>query len=160
MKSIRELRLDEDLWTRGSFLRRAEWRANIDDLVHDARLSHTYAGYYVLVKLDAASTVLEFLDEEGEVRETVSVPHALTEKILAEYLKIIGRMDNEAHETGKLEALDMGKKVVHDDAARALQRAFPALAEDHATYRKLFSLLVSLQVDTTKLIHARAHLLR
>ena len=158
--TIRDIRIQEDLWERASLLRRAEWRATIDDLLHDGRLSQKYTGHFVLAKLHADTTEFEFLDDEGEVRETVIFPHAATASLLGEYLQIIGRLDAEAHETGRLEALDMGKKVVHDAAARALQRAVPDLAENHATYRKLFSFLMALQVDTTKLIHARAHAMR
>ncbi|WP_394820920.1 UPF0262 family protein [Pendulispora albinea] len=160
MTTIRDIRVPEDLWERASFLRRAEWRATIEDLLHDARLSPKYAGYYLLVTPKEETTSIEFLDEEGEVRASVVVSHSVTEVVLREYLQIIKKMDLEAHETGRLEALDMGKKVVHDAAARELRRTLPDLAEDHATYRKLFTLLVALQVDTTKLVHARSHAMR
>jgi len=158
--TIREIRVDEELWDGATALRRAEWRATIEDLVLDGELSPKYTGYFVLVKVRSEAAELEFLDDEGELREAVTVPFAITAPILTEYLQIIARMDSEAHETGRLEALDMGKKVVHDTAARALAQALPELAENHVTYRKLFSMLVALQVDTTKLIHARAHMFR
>ena len=160
MTTIREIRIQEELWARSSVMRRAEWRATIDDLLHDAHLSPKYASYFLLVTPEEDATLIEFLDEEGELRESVTIPYGVTMLILDEYLKIIGRMDSEAHETRRLEALDMGKKVIHDTAARTLQRTFPDLAEDHATYRKLFSFLVALQIDTTKLVHARGHEMR
>ncbi|WP_394849005.1 UPF0262 family protein [Pendulispora brunnea] len=158
--TIREIRVDEELWNQATALRRAEWRATIEDLVQDGQLAPKYTGYFVLAKVSPDAAELEFLDDEGELREAVTIPFAITAHILSEYLQIITRMDSEAHETGRLEALDMGKKVVHDTAARALAQALPELAANHATYRKLFSMLVALQVDTTKLIHARAHLFR
>src|SRR2546422_169144 len=97
--TIREIRVDEELWQRATALRRAEWRATIEDLVHDGTLSPKYAGHFVLVKVRGEAAELEFLDDEGELRETVIVPFAITAAILTEYLQIITRMDSEAHET-------------------------------------------------------------
>jgi len=54
-------------------------------------------------------------------------------------------------------AFDMAKKVVHDAGAKTLARALPELARDHETYRRLFSLLLAVVVDVTKLPGAIAH---
>jgi len=155
--TIRDLRICDDVWDAAAPLRRADWRANIDDLVVDARLLPPYTDRYLLVTPGDDATEIEFLDDDGVVAERVIIPHAATAEELDEYLDVIRRMDAEAHRRDLLEALDMGKKVVHDAAAMALARAVPGLAEDHRTYRKLFTLLVALRVDTTNLAHARGH---
>jgi len=155
--TIRDLRIADDDWDTATPLRRADWRANIDDLVVDGRLVPPYADRYLLVTPRLDATELEFLDDEGVVAARVTLAHAATADELREYLDVIRRMDAEAHRRDRLEALDMAKKVVHDKAAVALARAAPGLAEDHRTYRKLFTLLVALRIDTTNLAHARGH---
>ena len=57
----------------------------------------------------------------------------------------------------RLEALDMAKKVTHDKAGRMIRRLAPDLGLDLETARRLFSLLFSLRVDTTKLLGAHGH---
>lgn len=102
---------------------------------------------------------LEFLDDEGSVCDTISIPLALLEPHVQEYLAIIRRLDEGAghRETSWVEAVDMAKKVVHDTAGRALAATVPVLSDDLEPYRRLFTLLLSLVVDTTRLVHARGH---
>jgi hypothetical protein len=51
----------------------------------------------------------------------------------------------------------MAKKVVHDAGAKTLARSLPDLARQHEAYRRLFSLLLAIVVDVTKLPGAIAH---
>ena len=51
----------------------------------------------------------------------------------------------------------MAKKVTHDKAGRALKRHLRDLRMDHPTARRLFTLLVSLRVDTTRLTGVYGH---
>jgi hypothetical protein len=51
----------------------------------------------------------------------------------------------------------MAKKVTHDDAGRKLQRLCRPLGADHDTCRRLFSLLLALRVDTTRLTGIHGH---
>lgn len=156
---IKELRLDESVWETGNPMRRAEWRASIDDLVGHAQLTTAYAGHYVLLSMTPAWCKLEFLDEEGEVKHHAVIEFSLLDPHVREYLAIIRRLDEGAghREASWVEAVDMAKKVVHDTAARTLESALPDLSTDHETYRRLFTLLLSLLVDTTMLVHARGH---
>lgn len=157
--SVRDLRLAEEVWDHGSPMRRAEWRAAIDDLRHYAVLAPRFADWYALVTPEPASVRFEFLDEEGLVRETFAVPLTVLDPHVKEYLAIIRRLDEGAghRETSWVEAVDMAKKVVHDSAARTLQGTLDGLAADHETYRRIFTLLLALVVDTTELVHARGH---
>lgn len=70
-----------------------------------------------------------------------------------EYCDICHRMwmIDEGSHSARLEALDMGKKVAHDRAARTLMAHCAPLFADHATARRLFSLLVSLHFDTGRM---------
>ena len=66
-------------------------------------------------------------------------------------------MLDEGSHSARLEALDMGKKVTHDRAARSIFERCGAIVPDHAAARRLFSLLTSLKFDTTKLHGLAGH---
>jgi len=90
----------------------------------------------------------------GIVRAHADIKHHVDE-----YLAIIKNMqasDASVH-SSSMYLLDMAKKVVHDAGAKTLARALPELARDHETYRRLFSLLLAVVVDVTKLPGAIAH---
>ncbi|MFO0668928.1 MAG: UPF0262 family protein [Polyangiaceae bacterium] len=156
---MRDLRLAEEVWEHGSPMRRAEWRAAIDDLRRYAVLGPRFASLYGLVTPAPAAIRLEFLDEDGVVAESFDVPIAVLDPHVKEYLAIIRRLDEGAghRETSWVEAVDMAKKVVHDSAARTLATTLAGLAADHETYRRIFTLLLALVVDTTELVHVRGH---
>ncbi|MBW2223750.1 MAG: UPF0262 family protein [Deltaproteobacteria bacterium] len=56
-----------------------------------------------------------------------------------------------------MEALDMAKKVTHDRAGRVLKRELRDVGFDLETSRRLFTLLLSLRVDTTRLVGIHGH---
>jgi uncharacterized protein (UPF0262 family) len=56
-----------------------------------------------------------------------------------------------------MEALDMAKKVTHDRAGRVLKRELRDFGFDLETSRRLFTLLLSLRVDTTRLVGIHGH---
>ena len=56
-----------------------------------------------------------------------------------------------------MEALDMAKKVTHDRAGRVLKRELRQFGLDFETARRLFTLLLSLRVDTTRLTGIHGH---
>jgi len=60
-------------------------------------------------------------------------------------------MLDEGSHSARLEALDMGKRVMHDRAAQSLLALCGTLLPDHDTARRLFSLLTSLKFDTTRM---------
>ena len=156
---MRDLRIDEAAWSAANAARRAEWRTVIDDLLEDGDFASRSQGRYVLVTVATDDVHFEFLDDDGFVVETISLPVPLLRPRIDEYLAVIRRLDEGAghRESSWIESVDMAKKVIHDGAARALIAAAPSFAADHDTGRLLFSLVVSLLVDTTKLAHAHGH---
>jgi uncharacterized protein (UPF0262 family) len=156
--ALRDFRIDEDTWASATPLRRAEWRTAIDDL-RDAALSPRFTGRYALLTADASAMRLDFLDDVGDVHETVTVPLTVLEPHVKEYLAIIRRLDEGAghREASWIEAVDMAKKVVHDTAGRALAERLPDFSDDLEAHRRLFTMFLSLIVDTTHLAHARGH---
>lgn len=155
---LRDFRIDEDSWAEATELRRVEWRTAIDDLLA-AVLSPRFTDRYALLTAESSAMRLDFLDDGGDVQDTVTIPFAVLEPHVKEYLAIIRRLDEGAghRETSWVEAVDMAKKVVHDSAGRALAATLPDFSDDLEAHRRLFTMLLSLMVDTTHLVHARGH---
>ena len=157
--ALRDVRFDETTWESATPVRRMEWRAAIEALVAEGRLAGRYDDAYLLVSPGKDAIVLDFLDDDGEVRASERVSLTLLADVVREYVDIIGRMDADSsiRDVTHLEALDMAKKVVHDKAARVLTTAHPDIGRDLGTYRRLFTLLLVTHIDTTALAHARGH---
>jgi hypothetical protein len=66
-------------------------------------------------------------------------------------------LDQEGGGVERLEALDMAKKATHDKLARVLKRELRPMGVDHDTARRLFTLLLSIRVDTTRIHGAHGH---
>jgi uncharacterized protein (UPF0262 family) len=155
---IRVVRIDDALWDSASRLRRDDWKISIADLVHEACLGDD-DDHLLHIGSTRHAVLLSTFDESGAPRSVLEVPHVVIKHHVDEYLAIIKNM-----EAGELSAyspsmqtLDMAKKVVHDAGAKTLANAVPELARDHETYRRLFSLLLAVVVDVTKLPGAIAH---
>ncbi|MEO8797476.1 MAG: UPF0262 family protein [Polyangiaceae bacterium] len=159
MSAPAEVRIDEETWSAGTAFRKAEWRSACDDLLRETEFHAPFSGSYVLATLDGDRVVLEALDDDGRVAESFTVERASLAKPIAEYVAIIRRLDDKAKERDGtwFEAVDMAKKVVHDEAARVLRKTVPALSSDLGTLRKTFTLLLALFLDTTTMHHARGH---
>jgi uncharacterized protein (UPF0262 family) len=146
--------LDDRTVQRGSEPQRAEWEANIRELLAKATC-----------KLDTPATL--FIDHgerefvlrfatDGETVATVVVDQELLSEHIAEYLDVV-RQITQADSLNQMEALDMAKKVTHDRAGRVLKRELREVGFDLETSRRLFTLLLSLKVDTTRLPGLRGH---
>ena len=87
------------------------------------------------------------------------MPRAALTQHITEYVDIvrqIARVD-EGRGSARVEALDMAKKLAHDSAARTLRRHLKAFETNHETCRRLWTLLLALRVDTTRLTGVRGH---
>ncbi len=155
---IRVVRIEDDLWDAANRLRRDDWRISIADLVDEPCLGDE--GDHLLHIANAHHAVLlSTFDEQGAPRSALEVPHGDIKHHVDEYLTIIKRMQSgdASNYSPSMYTLDMAKKVVHDAGAKTLARALPELARDHEAYRRLFSLLLAVVVDVTKLPGAIAH---
>lgn len=147
------LRIDEALWDSASSTRRAEWRTLLAELAmrgpvfEDAAIEEACFGFdgeHFYVRLVRAPAP-----------ESIALPRTGLVALLNEYVEVIQRLDDDGLPMARLEALDMAKKVVHDEGAKAVGQLVPPLSSEHETRRRLFTLLVALYVDTTK--HPSAH---
>jgi len=149
---IAEIRIDEALWSSASELRRQEWRTLIADLLDEGPIAPASTARRLIVRMAAKTIVLELVgDDEIAFAEEVLAQH------FDEYLSIIRKMVEDDISAQRLEALDMAKKVVHDRAGRSIQQHAARFADGLEPFRRLFSLLVALRVDTTSLPPAHRH---
>jgi len=100
--------------------------------------------------------VLEAKASGGDVLYSETIPHETLSEHITEYVDIVRQIAS-AEGVNHMEALDMAKKVTHDRAGRVLRRELRDFGFDHEGTRKLFTLLLSLRVDTTKLSGIHRH---
>ncbi len=153
--TLQRVNLDEEIWNEASEERRIEWEANIRELLHPEELEARDD----IDELDIALTEQHFIlsaRRGGQVVAEVTLPHDLLADLIHEYVDTVRQI---AHAEGhaRMEALDMGKKVVHDRAGRLLKRQLRELRFGLTTSRRLFTLLLSLRVDTTRLVGVHGH---
>ena len=155
---ITAIRIEETLWEAASSLRRDDWRISITDLVDEASLGGE-EDHLLVVSTSGDVIALATFDAAGAPRELFELSSAQLRGHVEEYLAIIARMQkNDAGDaSAHMHTLDMAKKVVHDAGARTLARELPDFARDHEGYRRLFTLVLSVVVDVTKLPGAAAH---
>lgn len=157
---VADVRIDDALWEPASRLRRAEWRTLIADLLDEA--TFLAAGPRVHLRLAVRGKAAEVIamTDSGEAVLALEVAAERLGPLVEEYMAIVRTMAADELGPARLEALDMAKKVVHDKAARLLGEELAALAGEHEGYRRLFSLVVSLFVDTTRLPLTHRHAMR
>lgn len=159
---LEDLEIDPRTWNEADEGRRREWRAAMDELLGASDLRFKSPGVRLRIAVATEGATLTLTGGPGDAGAAVAEAHvpwdALTKQV-REYVDIVRQMDSAESGRGsaRLEALDMAKKLVHDDAARRLRGALSALEVDHETARRLFTLLFALRVDTSRLMGYRSH---
>ncbi len=153
------IRIDERTWNEADDRRRAEWRAAMHELTADPELELLATAHTLRVEVSEQAIVLELVDGSEVSLARAIVPRDALAKHVTEYVDVVRRIEQAVEGVGsaRVEALDMGKRMVHDDAAKVVEKVCAPLGVDHWTSRKLFTLLFALRVDTTRLVGYRAH---
>lgn len=147
--------IDDRTLQRGSEAQHTEWEANVRELLAKAKGCFDQpASLHVSVTEQGFS--LEFRTESGEPWGTAAIPHELLSDHITEYVDVV-RQIARADGVNQMEALDMAKKVTHDRAGRLLKRELRQFGLDLEAARGLFTLLLSLRVDTTRLTGIHGH---
>lgn len=153
--ALHSVQIDERTLQRGSEAQRVEWEAIVREL-----LSRAKSNIEEPARLDVSVTErgfeIEFHTNRRRELGTVVIPHQLLSEHITEYIDIV-RQIAEADGLNQLEALDMAKKVTHDRAGRVLKRELRDFGFDLETSRRLFTLLLSLRVDTTRIVGIHGH---
>ncbi|MFI4948127.1 MAG: UPF0262 family protein [Alphaproteobacteria bacterium] len=88
-------------------------------------------------------------DPGGEPDETIVLPLAPFRRIVKDYFLICESYYGaiRGHGLAKVEAIDVGRRALHDDgAALLIERLAGKVAVDHATARRLFTLICVLHL--------------
>lgn len=147
--------IDDRTLQRGSEAQRIEWEANVRELLANARQSLN-SDAILRLGVTEQGFVLEFETQGGTSLGKVAIPHELLSEHITEYVDIVRQIDRIAG-VNQMEALDMAKKVTHDRAGRLLKRELRRFGLDLEAARRLFTLLLSLRVDTTRLTGVHGH---
>lgn len=151
------LTIDPALRETASEARQLEWdgairemlapgEAVVDDALHSLHVSMSEQGFQ-----------FRATDEDGAVFAELTLGHDVLATSITEYVDCVRQIALAAGNLPRLEALDMAKKATHDNAGRKLQRKLRPLGMDHPTARRLFTLLLCLKVDTTRLMGVHGH---
>jgi uncharacterized protein (UPF0262 family) len=148
-----EIRIDETLWNASGDARRQEWRLLISEMIEHCPADAIPGVRLHIVPRGADGTILVMEPLDGTGATHVIVPADVLAPHFRAYLDVCHQMTmlSEGSHSARLEALDMAKRVMHDRAAQSLAAICGALIPDHGTARRLFSLLTSLEFDTTRL---------
>jgi len=147
--------IGERTLARGSEAQHVEWDANIRELLSKAG-SHLEGVATLHVSVTEQRFLLDFRGDDDCELFSVTIPHELLSEYITEYIDIVRQIAN-ADGVNQMEALDMAKKVTHDRAGRVLKRQLRDVGFDLETSRCLFTLLLSLRVDTTRLVGIHGH---
>jgi uncharacterized protein (UPF0262 family) len=157
--SLAEVSIDERMAREASDARRLEWVTLVRELVSACEDTAREDAHTLRITRLERAFGLALLDEAGEELAFVSVTFEALAEHMDEYVDIVRQISREDASLGvlRLEALDMAKKVVHDRAGRMLKKACREMKLDLEAGRRLFSLLVSLRIDTTRLVGIHGH---
>jgi uncharacterized protein (UPF0262 family) len=152
LTKLTDIRIDEATWATGSRERRLEWRVALREILEEHRFEASAPALAMLVTYRDGDVHLAGHSPEGERVLAIEVPRQAIVGHLDEYLSICKEMSKlgNAH-AARYEALDIAKRLVHDDAADTLLGLCRVLRPDLSTCRRFFTLFVTLYVDTTRL---------
>ena len=157
--ALNRVTIDEQTWAQATPARQLEWEANIRELLNPSELVFRADADDLAIALNEQRTRLQVTNASGQVVLTAELPHRLLSAQVQEYIDVVRQIEN-AQNSGRLhriDALDMAKKVTHDRAGRILKRELGELQMDLATARRLFTLLLSIRLDTSKLMGIYGH---
>lgn len=157
--ALREVRIEDALWAGATEARRCEWRVVIRELVAHAQFRVPGAPDILRVLPSVELTELALDDAGGCEVARATVRRDALSRHVAEYVDVCRKLASDDFGRGspRFEALDMGKKLAHDDAATTLVPLCAPLGADHETCRRLFTLLLVLRVDTTRMVGVHGH---
>jgi uncharacterized protein (UPF0262 family) len=156
---LEEVRIDERTWNDADAARRQEYRVAFQEILADDELSFPPEARQLSVTVGEQAMALELTDASGCAIASAEVPRSALQGHVTEYVDIVRQLERAQRgvAAASIEALDMAKKLAHDDAARTLRRLCRPLGADHDTCRRIWTLLLTLRVDTTRLTGVRGH---
>jgi uncharacterized protein (UPF0262 family) len=167
---LKDVRIDEATWRCANEPRHAEWRQAIAELVEDGTFTLDPDGKQPgrqdgarpialrgRVALAPDAVKLSLFDGRDDEVGRMELQRPVLAPLLREYTQLVTSLESALGDgTGSLgdpaprvEAIDIARRLLHDDAAELLRRSCVGARPDHKTARRLFTLLVLLTHDTT-----------
>lgn len=155
---IADLLVDDVTWRVATRTRRAEWQQAIGELIEEGELEAppgteelSPLRIYVTVLADRIDAL--FHDRRGAEVGRLSLPRPIIAPVFREYMTLLTSIGAQGAEgySPQVEALDIARRLLHNDAADLLIRHADQVIPSHKTARRLFTLFVLLTHDTTKL---------
>ena len=157
---LRDIIVDEVTWRYATRPRRAEWQAAIEELVAHAAFAvegtpveSAATALHGQVVVEPSAIAVTLRDDAGAEVGRLQLDRPVIAPVLREYLRILQAIEGSglSETSPHFEALDIARRLVHDDAAQLVQRYFSGVHPDQETARQLFSLMVLLTHDTSRL---------
>ena len=152
---LTELLIDDATWSAGSTARRHEWRLAINEILTEGRfvLPESLSEGRAIVTLAPTRVHFDVRADDGRVVSHHELPLEQLRPLMSEYMETIVEMSKltTSANSPRLEALDIAKRITHDEAGETVVALLGALKPDHPTARRFFTLLVTLLHDTTRL---------
>lgn len=156
---LERVEIDERTWAEGSEARRLEWTAAIREMLQPSEMVFRDDASLLTVTMTQQAIVLCAKNADDALLSEVEIRHDELADPIREYVDIVRQLSKASAQGGvaRLEALDMAKKATHDKAGRFLKRRCREMEIDHPTARRLFTLIVGLRIDTTRLVGIHGH---
>ncbi len=156
-----ELKLDDKTWASGTPARQAEWRLCLDEVLSEGIFgegAEVARGQRGVLTILPTAIELAFTSSTGEPLVTHRIATQVLRPLMAEYMDTIGQMARLPHgqNSPQLEALDIAKRITHDEAGELVKSLLPSIRPSHGTARRIFTLLVTIFHDTTRIAVAHA----
>ncbi len=157
--NLEDLRIDEAIWSAGSAERRHEWRLAINEIIQEGAFEVSDGKPAAVVtgtlRVVPGRVVFDLQTADGPLASH-ELPLAQIEPLIEDYMQTIREMSKlgVGSNSPRLEALDIAKRLTHDEAGELIVSHLTTLRPDHATARRMFTLLVTIFHDTTKLAAA------
>ena len=151
---LAEVLIDDATWEALGPERRGDLAVDVEALIAESRFDVGAHGLLrLLVTFDRERLVVGLSQLDGHIVVQTLVPLASLEPVMREYLACCRRLaaGPPGRDADDLEALDIGKRLIHDEGADRLARLCGLLHPDHQTARKLFSIVVALRHDAPNL---------
>jgi hypothetical protein len=153
---VHTVRIEERLWSSASLLRKQDWRTIIHDIVSGTLPWPSRDACTLIADCDDKSVHFVFTGSP-HADERITLVQSSIVPVVNEYTDIIKKLSGGDLLDAHFEALDMAKRVVHDTGARKLAVLLPGVGANFDTNRRLFTLVVSLTMDITRLGPIPAH---
>jgi uncharacterized protein (UPF0262 family) len=154
-----DLKLDDKTWQSGTPARQAEWRLCLDEVLSEGLFAEG-AGDPVVKGQRGLLTILPTAVElslsappDNSILVVHRIPVQSLRPLMSEYMDTIRQMARLPHgqNSPQLEALDIAKRITHDEAGELVKSLLPSLRPTLGTARRIFTLLVTVFHDTTRI---------